>query len=94
MHQNAALCGNGLNKSYYWYYLFLKKRIVNSLPYDKILDWSKLRAIAEDKMNVIHVMKDISELVENIVRKTKKMLVTNIFSSSHNVFKSLICQGC
>ena len=47
------------------------------LPNDKILDWSKFKALAEDKINV----------------EKKKMLVTSIFSFSQNVFKSLLSQG-
>ena len=41
----------------------------NSLLYDKILDWSKLKAFADDKMNVAQVMIPIFDRVENIVRK-------------------------
>ena len=29
-----------------------KKRIVNSLPNNKILDWSKFKAFADNKLNV------------------------------------------
>ena len=31
-----------------------KKVLVNSLPNNKVLDWSKLKAFADDKMNVIN----------------------------------------
>ena len=51
------------------------------------LDWSKLRAFADDKVNVTSELKFVIGMVENIVGKGK-MLVTSIFSFSHNAFKS------
>ena len=41
----------------------------NSLPNNKILDWSKLKAFADDKINVTEKLKLILERVENIVGK-------------------------
>ena len=38
----------------------------NSLPNNKILDWSKLKAFADDKLNAIQKMKFVLEWVENI----------------------------
>ena len=35
----------------------------------------------------------VFERVENIVEKGKKMLVTNVFTFSHNVFKGFLSQG-
>ena len=32
----------------------------NSLPNDKLLDWSKLKAFADDKINVIEKLKFVS----------------------------------
>ena len=51
-----------------------KKEIIigatfNSLPNDKILDWFKLKAFADDKINVIEILKVDLGRVENIVRK-------------------------
>ena len=43
--------------------------MVNSLPNDKLLDWSKLKAFAEDKMNVTLKQKFFLGWVENIVGK-------------------------
>ena len=56
---------------------------------DKILDWSKLKAFAEDNFTVNKMM----NYVENIVEKWE-MLATSTFSFSCNVFKSLLVQGC
>ena len=42
---------------------------LNSLPHNKILDWSNLKAFADDKINVTEKMKFLLERVENIVRK-------------------------
>ena len=41
----------------------------NSLPNVKILDRSKLKAFAEDKINVTEILKFVLERVENIVGK-------------------------
>ena len=50
-----------------------------------ILDRSKLKASADEKINANEVLKIGFGRVENIVEK-EKMLVTSIFSFSHNVF--------
>ena len=42
---------------------------VNSLPNNKILGWSKLKAFADHKINVTEQLKLILERVENIVVK-------------------------
>ena len=42
---------------------------INSSPNDKILDWSKLKAFADDKINVNQKLKFDLERVENIVVK-------------------------
>ena len=65
----------------------------NPLPNDKILDWSKLESFVDDKINVWQKQKFFLGWVENIARK-EKMLVTGIFSFSHNVFKMLFLQSC
>ena len=44
-------------------------RIVNSLSNDKVLDWSKLKAFADDKINVNVKLKLGLERVESIVGK-------------------------
>ena len=42
---------------------------VNCLPSDTILDWSKLKPIADDKVNVIRELKFVLGREENIVGK-------------------------
>ena len=42
---------------------------VNSIPNDKILDWSKLKVFADDKISVNEKLKFGLERVENIVGK-------------------------
>ena len=49
-----------------------------SLPNYKVLHWSKLKALVDDKINVTEKLKFILEGVENIVGK-EKMLITSIF---------------
>ena len=49
----------------------------------QILDWSKLKALAEDKIKVI----------EKMNYGLGRVVVTSIFSFSQNVFKSFLSQG-
>ena len=48
---------------------FGEKSRVNSLPNDKVLDWSKLKAFSDDKINVTEKFKFDSERIENILGK-------------------------
>ena len=65
---------------------------VNSLPNDKILDWSKLEAFAEDKINVTKKLK-FAWGGQKTWWKKEKMLVTSIFSFSHDVCQEQLYQG-
>ena len=58
---------------------------LNSLPNDEILDQSKFNAFADDKIDVTKESKFVLGRVETLWEK-EKMLVTSIFSFSHNVF--------
>ena len=51
------------------FYCLWTSRVFNSLPNDKILDWSKFKAFADDKMNVTKELKFVSGREENIVGK-------------------------
>ena len=62
---------------------------LNSLPNDNFLDWSKLKAFADDKTNVTEKMKFVLGRVINIVRKGENAGYQN-FSFSLNVFKRLL----
>ena len=42
---------------------------VNSLPNNKNNNWSKLKAFADDKINVAEMMVSLSDKIENIVGK-------------------------
>ena len=42
-------------------------RVVYGLPKDKIVDWSKLKAFEDDKINVAEMMVSLSDRIENIV---------------------------
>ena len=54
-------------------------------PNDKILDWTKLKAFADDKLKTASMMISLYDRAENIVREGE-MLVNSIFSFSYNVF--------
>ena len=82
-HSNSGRFHEGLRKTFYntELSLFKKKktrchfvagvnsRFFHSLPNDKLLDSSKLKAIADDKINVTEKFKLVSGRVENIVEK-------------------------
>ena len=61
---------------------------MNSLPNNKILGLPKLKAFADDKINVTQKLKFALGRGRKHCGKRKKMLVTSIFSFSHNVFTS------
>ena len=58
----------------------------NPLPDDKILDQTKLKAFADDKLNVTKLVISVFDRVENFVQKGE-LASTSIFSFSHDVFK-------
>ena len=58
----------------------------NSLPNDKILDLTKLKAFADDKLDGVNMMTSLSLIGYKTLWKKEKMLVTSIFSFSHSVF--------
>ena len=64
----------------------------NSLPNDKILDQSKLKAFADNNINVAEKLKFILGTVENIVEKGENAGY-KYFLLSCNVFKGFIPQG-
>ena len=41
--------------------------LLNSLPNDQILDWSRLKTFADDKINLNEKLKLVLERIENIV---------------------------
>ena len=64
----------------------LTRSTLNSLPNDKILDWSKFKAFADDKIKVLKMIIFVLDRDENIVGKGE-----NAFP--HNVFKRPLFQG-
>ena len=64
---------------------------LNPFPHDKILDLTKLKAFADDKLNVSKMIISVFDRVENIVEKGEIVCTSN-FSFSHNVFKRLLPQ--
>ena len=58
---------------------------VNPFPYDKILDQTKFKASAYDKLNVTKMIISVFDRVEKIVGKGESACTSN-FSFSHNVF--------
>ena len=69
------------------------KESVNSLPIYKILDWSKLKAFADDKITVLKKMIFVLDRVENIVGNIAGSPFSIMFSKDFLpiVVKSLDC---
>ena len=67
--------------------------LLNPLPGDKILTLSKLKTFADNRFKAPRDIKFVICWVWKIVEK-KKMLVTSIFSFSHNVFKRPFPRWC
>ena len=61
---------------------------VNPFPQDKILDQTKLKAFADEKLYVTKMIISVSDRVENIVGKAEIACKSN-FSICHNDFKSV-----
>ena len=64
---------------------------INSFPHDKILDQTKLKAFADDKLNVTKMIISVFDRAENIAGKGEIACTSNFFFS-HNVFKRLLFQ--
>ena len=64
------------------------KKLYNSLPCNKIFDWFKLKAFADNNSNVTNMTISVLERTETL-RKKEKMLITSIFSFSH-----MFSKGC
>ena len=66
-----------------------KNYLVQSLPNNKYVHWSKLKALADDKSKVAEKMEFVLGRVENIVGKEEKCWLPAFFSFCNNVFKRL-----
>ena len=62
---------------------------LNPFPHDKILDQTKLKAFADDKLNATKIIISVFDRVENIVGKGEIACTSN-FSFSCNVFKGFL----
>ena len=67
-----------------------KDDLLNPLPDNKILDQTKLKAFADDKLNVTKMIISDFDRVENVGKG--EIACTSNFSFSHNVFKRLLSQ--
>ena len=65
---------------------------LNSLPNKKILGQSKVKAFADDKINLTEKLKFVLGRVKSIVGQGENAGYQH-FSFSHNVFKRLFIQG-
>ena len=73
--------------------VLLQQVVFNPFPRDRILDQTKLKAFADDKLNVTKMIISVCDKLENIVGKGEIACISNFsFSFSHYVFKSLLSQ--
>ena len=92
--KKSRLCGKGLMDSIaFCQPLFhpFSTISLNAFPHVKILDQTKLKAFADDKLNITNMIISVFDRVENIVGKGEIACTSN-FSFSHNVFKRLLSQ--
>ena len=54
--------------------LFTISAIIKSFPNDRIIDWSKLKTFADDKLNAAAALFSVYKKIENIVEKAEKAL--------------------
>ena len=66
--------------------MYMQFRLVNPLLNNKIVDWSNLKASADNKSYVTKKVKFVLERVDNIMGKGGN-------AGNHNVFKRLFIQG-
>ena len=68
---------------------------VISSPNEKLLDWSKLKAFADKKINVTKQSNNCFQRAENIVVKVENAGYQHLpaFSTFTSVFKSFLAQG-
>ena len=64
-------------------------RLVNPFSHDKILDQAKLKAFADNKLDVTKMIFSVSDREEIIVGKGEIACTSN-FSFSYSVFKRLL----
>ena len=74
------------------YFFWLVVLGFNPFPHDKILDQTKLKAFADDKLEITKMIISVLDRVENIVGKGEIACTSN-FSFSHNVFKGFLPKG-
>ena len=63
---------NGFHIDFFLRIVKIRDRLIkrfNSSPNDKLVHWSKLKAFADDKINVPEKLKFLLERIENIVGK-------------------------
>ena len=61
----------------------------NPFPHNKILEETKLKAFADNNLNVTKMIISVTDRVANIMEKGEIADTTN-FSFSHNLFKRLL----
>ena len=57
---------------------------LKSLPKGKILDWTKWKAFADNKIILVKMVISVTERIENIIGKSENASCQHSFS--HNVF--------
>ena len=90
---SGGVCGKTSSCKIYEYMVTEQgsgKKKFNSLPNDKFLDWSKLKALADDKINVAEKLKFVLGRIE---RKPEFSHFSTMFSKGF-FFKVAISRDC
>ena len=69
--------------------MFLKRPLADN----EILAFSKIKAFADDKLNVIQNIKFVCQRVENVLGKREECWLPRFFSFSHKIFQRLHLRG-
>ena len=69
--------------------IYIDVRQISPFPHDSILGQTKLKAFADDKLNVTKRIISVFDRVENIVRK-REIACTSNSSFFQNIFKGLL----
>ena len=94
-HQRVSLCGNGVINDKFHHLSHINcsalilsihiKAIINLLPNNKILNKSKLKAFADNKLNFTKMTSSLLDRVDNTLGKRRKYLLPE-FSPFPTVF--------
>ena len=76
----------------YLHFTFFRQSF-NPFPHNKILDQTKLKAFADDKVNVAKMIISVFDRVENIVGKGEIACTRNCLCKQFPLFSTMLSKG-